>query len=72
MRGHTWIGGCERTHVDVAVIEREDRLELWIAYTGERAEIDRILPAVPPGARRIDDGARDGYAGDPSIGRIAP
>ena len=72
LRGHAYIGGCERTHIDVRVRELPDALEHWTMHTGEREHVDALLGAIPPSAIAIDDGWRDRYAGDPSTGAIDP
>lgn len=68
LRGHSYIGGCERTHVDVLVRERDGWLERRIAYTARGA--GDALGVVPGDARSVDDGYEDRYAGDPSTGPI--
>ncbi len=61
--GHYYVGGCERTHFLTTFVEREGRLEHYVAIGADAP----ILLPIPPDARRadVDEGA---YVGDPSIG----
>lgn len=69
LRGHVYIGGCERTHIVVEVRERRDLLERWMVYTGD-GRVDDVLGPIPPDARIVEGVAGDSYEGDPSIGRL--
>ncbi|MFK7986243.1 MAG: hypothetical protein AB8I08_09440 [Sandaracinaceae bacterium] len=69
MRGHSYIGGCERAHVDVLVRERGTALERWRAY-GSAPTTVGPLGRIPDDAHDIEDGVPEGYAGDPSIGPL--
>lgn len=69
--GHSYIGGCERTHTDVRVTELDGQtLERWRVYSGERDGIDSILGAHPSDAVEILSARSDTYEGDPSIGSL--
>lgn len=75
LRGHAYIGGCERTHVDVRVRERGDAIELRVMHTGlqqqDREALLRAgLGAVPADALPAPGVDGGGYPGDPSIGRV--
>lgn len=69
LRGHVYIGGCERTHIVVEVRERGELLERWMVYTGD-GRVDDVLGPIPADARIVDGVAGDSYEGDPSIGRL--
>ena len=69
MRGHAYIGGCERTHIDVVVRERGPVLERWRVYTSDGEGGDAILGETPSHARSLASVRGDSYEGDPSIGR---
>ena len=69
MRGHTYIGGCERSHIDVELRERAGVLERWRVVTGEGEGIDAILGPTPSDARTVEGVRGDSYEGDPSTGR---
>ena len=69
MRGHAYIGGCERTHIDVVVRERGPVLERWRVYTSDGESGDAILGETPSHARSLASVRGDSYEGDPSIGR---
>lgn len=76
LRGHYFIGGCERTHTDVVVRERGAVLERLEVHTGtvqrnREARVERALGPVPEGTSLLDPEA-SGYAGDPSVGRLTP
>jgi hypothetical protein len=68
LRGHTYIGGCERTHIDYLVVERGPTLELWTTYTA-RGDVDGVYGALPSRAREVAEQRAPAYPGDPSIGR---
>lgn len=68
MRGHTYIGGCERTHIDVVVRERGEVLETWVVHSAHGRGFDSILGAMPDGSVEIREARSDDYRGDPSIG----
>jgi len=75
LRGHAYIGGCERTHVDVLARERGDAIELRVMHTGlqqqDREALLRAgLGAVPADALPAPGVDGGGYPGDPSIGRV--
>lgn len=69
LRGHSYIGGCERTHIDVLVRERGETLERWVAMSGEPTQ-DGPFASMPDDARDVSDTIVEGYAGDPSTGPI--
>jgi hypothetical protein len=69
VRGHVYIGGCERTHTSVMVREREDGIEIWTAHSGS-PRAPRALPPIPSDARRVPGVVGDSYEGDPSIGAV--
>ncbi len=69
LRGHVYIGGCERTHIVVEVRERGELLERWMVYTGD-GRVDDVLGPIPADARIVEGVAGDSYEGDPSIGRF--
>lgn len=70
VRGHTFIGGCERVHLDVLIRERGDVLERWIVNSDNGRRLDPILGAIPADAREIPEATSDRYEGDPSIGSV--
>lgn len=70
LRGHSYIGGCERMHSDVLVRERDGVLERWIVHTGDGEGLEPILGAVPDDARDARLLRDDAYRGDPSIGAL--
>jgi hypothetical protein len=69
-RGHTYIGGCERTHIDVLVRERGAVLERWIAYS-PRGRIGSAHPATPHDAAAVAVTA-DSWGGETSTGPAEP
>lgn len=68
--GHSYIGGCERTHIDVRIVEHDGFLERWTVQSSLREGVDEILGARPPDAVEIESARRDLYGGDPSIGAL--
>jgi len=75
LRGHAYIGGCERTHTDLLLREDRGVLERLIIYTGVEQRhrellVDRAVGPTPAGALRILNPDDSGYAGDPSIGPV--
>lgn len=68
VRGHTYIGGCERAHIDVLVRETEGGLEIWTAISGRRGAFETALGRIPRDARPVRAAENDRYEGDPSIG----
>lgn len=69
LRGHSYIGGCERTHIDVLVRERGQTLERWVALNGDPTR-DGPFARIPDDAHDVEDGIVDRYAGDPSTGPL--
>lgn len=70
-RGHTYIGGCERAHIDVEVRERAGgAIEVWTATSGQRGALTGALGAMPRDARTVSAVRGDAYVGDPSIGAV--
>ncbi len=67
VRGHSYIGGCERVHIDVRVVERDGVLERWMIYTAD-GEVDDVVGPIPEDAVEIVEARSDDYPGDPSIG----
>ena len=71
LRGHTYIGGCERSDVDVLVREGEGgALEVWTVFAGEPEGIDVLFGPTPADARDVPEARSDRYEGDPSIGQL--
>ena len=70
-RGHVYIGGCERAHVDVEVRERPGGgIEVWTATDGRRGTIADVLGPMPRDAHAVRAVRGDAYVGDPSIGAV--
>ena len=70
LRGHAYIGGCERTHFDVLVRERGQILERWVVATNDGRSMDAILGPIPGEARAVQRARSDEYRGDPSVGPV--
>jgi hypothetical protein len=69
-RGHVYIGGCERAHIEVAVREIPGGIEIWSATAGARRDAANALGPVPATARPVPGVGGDHYQGDPSIGAV--
>jgi hypothetical protein len=68
-RGHTYVGGCERSHFDVRVRELDGALELTIVVTARRERVTELLGEIPDDALALSPWY-DAYDGDPSIGNL--
>jgi hypothetical protein len=68
-RGHTYIGGCERSDIDLSIREDDRGLERWELTEASEGAIERLFGAVPSSAIEVDLG-ESRYEGDPSIGRV--
>ncbi len=68
LRGHSFIGGCERVHVHILVRERESGSEMWKLFGDDADDIERALGTIPTDAVAVPDAERPRYAVDPSIG----
>ncbi len=73
-RGHVYVGGCARVHVDVMVREIDGVLERWTIESGDRPSlrrhVDAILGPMPRDARAVRVAGPSGL--DPSIERVGP
>jgi len=70
IRGHTFIGGCERTDIDILIREAPDHtFDVEVAY-GTRRAVEALFGPIPRTATVVPDSVQDRYQGDPSIGRV--
>jgi hypothetical protein len=68
LRGHTYIGGCERTNIDVLAREQPDgSIEVWSAMEADAQARAQLFGPEPADPQRVLESDR--YEGDPSIGR---